>query len=149
MRVGGGRVAVEGDCAVSAAEVALPSGLVPGTNRRLAGEDMAAGASGLAAGTRIGAVHIGVPTAGGRTSLAVHRRIRVAVVPTRDELRPPGPALPPGCVHDTNRHAISAALRALGAEVDEVGIVPDRRGPVPGAGRAAARRQELIVFDRG
>jgi molybdopterin molybdotransferase len=149
MPAGADTVALQEDCAIADASVLLPPGLVPGANRRLAGEDMAAGTTVLVPGTRIGPQHIGVATAVGRTSLTVRRRIRVAVIATGDELRPPGQELPPGCVHDTNRHAIGAALRALGAEVDDVGVVPDRRELIRDTMSAAAARNDLIVSTGG
>ena len=45
----------------------------------------------------------------GQASLKVFRKLRVAVFATGDELRPPGAALPEGCIHDSNRF-VSAAL---------------------------------------
>jgi molybdopterin molybdotransferase len=51
--------------------------------------------------------------------------LRVALFSTGDELRAPGEPLPPGCIYDSNRASLLAALQRLGVEVIDLGLVPD------------------------
>jgi molybdopterin molybdotransferase len=53
------------------------------------------------------------------------RRLRVALFSTGDELRTLGQPLEPGCVYDSNRFALMAALQRLGMEVLDLGVVRD------------------------
>lgn len=58
--------------------------------------------------------------------LQVHRRPRVGVLSTGDELvEPSQQALGPGQIRDANRHMLAAAVRAAGCEVIDLGIAPD------------------------
>jgi molybdopterin molybdotransferase len=75
--------------------------------------------------------------------------VRVAVLATGDELRAPGEPLPPGCIYDSNRHAIAAALRGLGADVTEFGLVPDRLEVIRDTLAAAATDHDLVISSGG
>jgi molybdopterin molybdotransferase len=88
----------------------------PYANVRRAGEDLKAGALGLEAGTRLGPFQLGLAAALDREQLLVSRRPRVVVVPTGDELRPPGSAGPPGTIPESNGVALTALAVASGAE---------------------------------
>ncbi len=149
MPAGADTVALQEDCDAGESFVVLPEALVRGANRRPAGEDMVAGSVVLTPGTRLRPQDLGVAAAVGRTALMVRRRVRVGVIATGDELRPPGQALPPGCIHDSNRHTVTAALRALGAEVTDYGIVTDKRELIRDAIASAARTTDLIISTGG
>ena len=72
----------------------VPPGLKLGANRRLAGEDVRAGAVMLPAGRRLAAQHVALAAAVGLTALPVRRRVRVAVFSTGDEIVEPGAPRP-------------------------------------------------------
>ena len=110
----------------------------PGANVRRAGEDVAAGELLLPAGRRLGAIEIGVLATLGLAQARVRRRVRVALFASGDELRPPGTALGPGQIHDSNRYVLGAMLARLGVEVVDLGILPDRPEALRAAFRAAA-----------
>lgn len=102
-----------------------PAAVRPGANRRRAGEDIAAGAVALRAGTRLRPAQLGLLAAIGEPAVTVVHRPRVAVFSSGDELVAAGHPLPPGCVHDSNRRMLLAAAQRLGAEVLDLGWVAD------------------------
>ncbi len=127
----------------------LPAGLARGANRRLAGEDIRRGARALAAGRRLVPQDIGLLAALGETTVAVRRRLRVAVFSTGDEIRDPGTPLKPGHIYDANRFMLAALLRRLPVEVSDLGILPDDRAALARALSAAAAAHDLIVTTGG
>jgi molybdopterin molybdotransferase len=147
--LGADTVAIQEDCTTTSGFVELPSDLQPGANRRLAGEDVSQGSIVLAAGRRLRPQDIGIAAATGCGVVPVRRRVRVAVLATGDELRTPGESLPFGCIYDSNRHAIGAALRALGADVSDLGLVPDRLDAICSIITDAATDHDLIISSGG
>lgn len=101
------------------------AGLRPGDHRRLKGEDLVQGRPVLTAGRMLRAPDLGLAASLGLAELSVHRRLRVALFSTGDELREPGQALDTGCIYDSNRRSLAAAVQALGAEPLDLGLVPD------------------------
>lgn len=120
-----------------------------GQNIRRAGEDIAAGAEILLAGTRLGAAEIGLAASIGIAQLPVRRRLRVALLSTGDELTEPGYPLPPGGIYNSNRHFLRAMFESLGCVVTDAGHVPDTLEATREAMRAAAREHDLIVTSGG
>ena len=102
----------------------------PGQHIRRAGEDIARGATVLAAGTRLTPAALGLAASIGLAQLEVARRPRVALFSTGDELAMPGEVpperMPPGAIYNSNRFFLRAMLQRLGCEVTDLGIVPDR-----------------------
>ena len=97
----------------------------PGAHVRHAGEDVRAGASILARGRLVGPAATALLAATGIGRVAVHRRPRLAVLSTGDELLPVEAPLRPGTIHDSNSPALVAQARASGAVARSYGIVPD------------------------
>jgi len=116
---------------------------------RRRGEDIAAGAEVLAAGTRLTAAHVGVAASVGAARLGVFRRLRVALFSTGDELAMPGEPLKPGGIYNSNRYTLRALLEGLGCEVADLGIVPDAREATRAALRDAAAGNDLILTSGG
>jgi molybdopterin molybdotransferase len=116
---------------------------------RRRGEDIAAGAEVLAAGTRLSAAHVGVAASVGAAHLTVFRRLRVALFSTGDELAMPGELLKPGGIYNSNRYTLRALLEGLGCEVADLGIVPDTREATRAALREAAAGNDLILTSGG
>lgn len=96
-----------------------------GANVRAAGEDVACGQTVFEAGRRIGSADLGVLASVGAAEVAVFSRARVAFFSTGDEIVPVGEPLPPGKIHDSNRHTLFGLLSELGVEIHDLGIVPD------------------------
>jgi molybdopterin molybdotransferase len=81
-----------------------------GENVRLAGEDVPAGGEALPAGTRLGPRQAALLEAVGCTELQVHRRVRVALLATGDEVVK-------GRTPDSNGAALAGLLSGCGFEV--------------------------------
>lgn len=121
----------------------------PGHNIRRAGEDIAAGAEILAAGTRLGPAELGLAASVGLATLPVFRRLRVALLSTGDELADPGEPLSPGAIYNSNRYFLHALLEGLGCAVTDLGRVPDSLDETRGALHKAAAGNDLILSSGG
>ncbi|MGD0105652.1 MAG: gephyrin-like molybdotransferase Glp [Rhodopila sp.] len=87
-----------------------------GRHIRPKGQDFAAGDLVIPAGRRLTARDIGLAAAANYPWLAVHRRPRVAILATGDEIALPGEPIPRGGIVSSNSHALAALVRAAGAE---------------------------------
>ena len=121
----------------------------PGQWIRRKGIDVRAGATILAAGRLLRPQDLGLAASVGVAELDVRRRLRVAVFFTGDELVMPGDPLPPGRIYNSNRFVLRALLRALGCEVNDLGIVPDDRAATRAAFVRAAQDADLIITSGG
>lgn len=118
---------------------------LPGQHIRRIGEDIRAGAPLLQAGTRLRAPELAYAASNGLASLAVTRRLRVAMLFTGDELVMPGTALGPGQIYNANRYALGSMLDGLGCETSDLGIVPDQLDATRSVLRTAARNHDLVL----
>jgi molybdopterin molybdotransferase len=112
---------------------------------RPAGHDVAEGAVALARGALVDPGAVGLAAALGRTELAVHRRPRVAVLATGDELVPVDRAPAPGQIHDSNSHAIAAACADAGADPVLLPLAGDDPAALRAAVMAAAGFDALVT----
>ena len=110
---------------VEGSELLVYRAVSAGGGVSFAGSDIAAGETVLRAGDRLTSRETGVLAAIGVDRVHVWRRPRVAVISTGDELIPPGETMRPGMVFDSNARIIADAVRELGGEPVEYGIVRD------------------------
>ncbi|WP_421742553.1 gephyrin-like molybdotransferase Glp [Cellulomonas sp.] len=96
-----------------------------GVHIRLAGEDAVPGDVVVAAGTLLGPAAIAAVASLGRATVRVHRRPRVGVVSTGDELVAPGTPLRRGQLPDSNSWLLASAVRDAGGTPVRIGPVPD------------------------
>ena len=99
-----------------------------GRNVRPRGEDLRIGAVAASRGTVIGAAQIGVLASVGCGSVPVHRRPRVAVLASGDELVDVDrfdEVRSGDRIVSSNSYTIAASVREVGGEVVDLGIVPD------------------------
>ena len=121
------------------------------SNVRLAGEDVRAGAVVMRAGTMLGAAQIGVLSSVGCVRPRVHRRPRVGILATGDELVPVeefADVLAGRRIVSSNSYSLEAAVRAAGGDPASLGIGADD----PDALAQALRRAEgcdVIVTSGG
>jgi len=98
----------------------------PGRHIRRAGLDFKQGQVLLPRGKRLTDRDVMLAAAMSHPAVPVHRRPKVAVLGTGDELKAPGSALGPGEIVYSNGFALMALARSEGAEVVDLGIVPDK-----------------------
>ena len=127
----------------------MPAGQKQGQNTRRAGEDLARGAIALPAGKRIGPAELGLLASLGIVEVNVRRRLRVAFFSTGDELASLGQPLAPGQIYDSNRYTLHGLLSRLGAEIIDMGVVPDRPEALEAALGEAAQVADAIITSGG
>jgi len=100
--------------------------VAPGGSVRPAASDLSAGSVVLPAGAALTPSTIALAAGAGAPALRVHRRPRVAVLATGDEVRAAGEPLGPAGIPDANRPGLLAQVAAAGAEPIDLGIAADR-----------------------
>jgi molybdopterin molybdotransferase len=132
----------------AAVVVAQPTG--KGRNVRPKGLDFAQGAELLPAGHRLTDRDLALAAAMNHPSVPVHRRPKVAVLATGDELVMPGSNPGPGEIVYSNGYATTALARREGCDIVDLGIVPDRLpATVAALRRARESRADILVTSGG
>lgn len=119
-----------------------------GDNVRHPGEDVRAGAVVLAAGTPLRAAEIGLLASLGWPLARVHRRPRVAIVSTGDEVVAIDAPLAPGQLRDSNSYTLAALVRRYGGEPTLLGIARDRLEELRRV-LTAGRAYDLVISSAG
>ena len=102
----------------------------PGDYVRPIGEDIEAGHQVLDTGHVLRPQEIGVLAALGVSIVPVHRRPRVGLLATGDELIAVEQPLQPGKIRNSNSYAQAAQIMTLGAEPISLGVAGDRESDV-------------------
>ncbi len=111
-------------------QVEVREACTPARHIRRAGQDFRAGDVLIEPGRRLGARDIGLAAAANHPWLAVHRRPRVAILATGDEIAMPGEPIVPGGIVSSNSHAIAALVRAGGGEPVVLPVARDDRAAI-------------------
>jgi molybdopterin molybdotransferase len=146
---GADTIAPQENVSVAGMSVTIPAGMRLGANRRLAGEDIKAGARIRSAGERLGPAEIGVLASVGIGEIPVRLPLRIAVFSTGDELRDGAGSLAAGQIHDSNRPALLAMLKSLGVAATDMGILPDRRDVIAARLGEAAQGHDAVICSAG
>jgi molybdopterin molybdotransferase len=128
--------------------VIVLGGTTPGRHIRAKGLDFAEGAVSLSAGKRLTARDIGLAAAMNRPWLFVHRRPRVGILSTGDEIVMPGEPIGPHQIVSSNSLALAAFVEACGALPLSVGNASDDPQALRRAA-AATRGVDLLVTTGG
>jgi molybdopterin molybdotransferase len=122
---GADAILLQEDATPTGSEVRVNEAVTAGRHIRRAGQDFAAGDTVIPAGRRITARDVGLAAAANHPWLTVHRRPRIAILATGDEIAMPGEPIPAGGIVSSNSHALAALVRAAGGEPVVLPIAPD------------------------
>ena len=150
MPAGSDTVVIQENTARTGDIVTVQKPAAKGRNVRLKGIDFTQGQLLLRKGQRLSDRDLMLAAAMNHASLPVHRRPKVAVLATGDELVPPGSMPKPGEIVYSNGYAIIALARAAGAEVSDLGIARDKVEDIGAAVRKArASGADILVTSGG
>lgn len=120
-----------------------------GANVREAGEDVREGEVVLPAGTVLRVPHIGVVASLGIDRVTVHRRPRVAILSTGDELLRPGEPLAPGKIYDSNAYSLSAAVADCGGVPQVLEVARDTVEALTASIHRALADADMLITSAG
>ena len=118
-------------------------------NVRFTGESVKSGDCVMASGKLLRPQECSMLASLNRSEVLVHRRPRVAVVSTGDELTPLGNALEPGKIRDSNRYGIYAQLQEAGCVPIDMGIARDDEAETERIFRDALSRADALITSGG
>ena len=121
----------------------------PGANVRARGEDVRAGEVVLHVGAVLRPQDLGLVASLGFADVRVHRRPRVALFSTGDEVVEPGRPRDPGQIYDANRFSLGGMVAGAGAESLDLGIVPDVSEVLRERLLQAARTADVVLTSGG
>jgi molybdopterin molybdotransferase len=131
-------------------KVTLHKQAKPGENVRRRGEDLRQGDKVIAAGTRLRAQEIGLLAMLGMAQVTVHRRPRLALLSSGDELLPLDAPLTPGKIYDANTYTLAALAQTVGVEILSLGVAKDTEADIRSRlGRAVDEQADVIVSSAG
>ena len=120
-----------------------------GSNVRKRGEDIQAGTVAIERGTVLRPQELGLVTSLGQWQVLVHRRPRVALLSTGDEVAEPGTPRRAGQIYDANRFTLRGSIEQCGGEVVDLGIVADVREELRARLLEAAGIGDMVVTSGG
>ncbi|MDE2309623.1 MAG: molybdopterin molybdotransferase MoeA [Betaproteobacteria bacterium] len=129
--------------------VEIGAGHHRGENIRLAGEDIAQGATVLTRGQMIRPAEMGLLASLGLSEVMVYRKLKVALFSTGDELQQPGSSLAAGQIYDSNRYSLFGMLGELGVEIIDMGNIRDDVASLKAALLEAASKADVLITSGG
>jgi molybdopterin molybdotransferase len=145
---GADSVVLQEDATADAETVVLGEAPRIGQHIRRQGQDFATGDLVLAPGKRLGAREIGLAAAANHPWLQVHRRPRVAILSTGDEIFLPGEQIRAGGIVSSNSFMLAALVLAAGAEASVLPQTADSLAAI-GAAATGAAGADLLVTTGG
>lgn len=125
--------------------VLVREGAPQGRYVRPAGLDFKEGEIGLKAGRKLSAADVGFAAAMNRPWLLVHRKPRVAILPTGDEVVMPGDPVGPHQIVSSNGIALAALVTACGGVPIHLPIAPDDNSALQRIAAGAAGADLLLT----
>jgi len=119
------RVVIQEDVDREGQRITLKADLDPQPYVRRAGLDFAEGATLLTAPRRLTPENVALIAAAGVPFVTVHRKPRIALLATGDELVMPGEATGPGEIVSSNNFGLAALIESLGAAAEILPIAAD------------------------
>ena len=132
-----------------AAVVSIDQAATPWQNVRLVGEDVVATELLLPRNHRLRPYDLGAILAAGHTTVRVKARPRVAIIPTGDEITPPGAVARPGEIIDFNSTVLAAMVTESGGAPAVLPAAPDDPALLEQALAEALQRHHLVALIAG
>ncbi len=142
---GADAILLQEDATRDADRVTVNEAVIAARHIRRAGQDFAAGDVLVPAGRRLTARDIGLIAAGNHPWVAVHRRPRIAILATGDEIALPGEPIPVGGIVSSNSHALAALVRACGGDPMVLPVAADDRDAIAASADAAIGSDLLVT----
>ena len=125
--------------------VRVNEAVAAGRHIRRKGQDFAAGDVVVPPARRLTARDIGLAAAANYPWLSVHRRPRIGILATGDEIAMPGEPIPPGGIVSSNSHALSALVRACGGEPMILPVAGDEQSAIGAVANSVAGMDMLVT----
>jgi len=142
---GGDSILLQEDATRDGDIVRVNEAVRAGRHIRRAGQDFARGDTVVPLGRRMTARDVGLAAAANHPWLSVHRRPRIAILATGDEIAMPGEPIPSGGIVSSNSHALAALVRAAGGLPTVLPIAADTREAVAAVADAVAGADMLVT----
>ncbi|MEH2534582.1 molybdopterin molybdotransferase [Bradyrhizobium sp. AZCC 1588] len=146
---GADAVIIQEDTGVEGDHITITEAAVPGRHIRAAGVDFREGDVLLKRGRRLTDRDLSLAAGMNYPELAVHRRPKVAMLATGDELVMPGASPSPGQIVYSNGYSLRALARAEGAEIIDLGIAADTVAATTEGIRRARKADADILITMG
>lgn len=142
-------VIVEWTSPVHGGRVRVDVPVAPGQNVREPGSDVRAGQEVVSPGTLLTPALLGLMASVGRDTVEVHRRPRVGVLSTGDELVEPPAELRTGQIYDSNRPLLLGLVIEAGCTPVDLGCARDDRGAIAAALESGLDRCDAVLLSGG
>ena len=113
------------------------------------GDDIKKGDAVFSQGRRLRAHDLGALTGVGIASIAVHRRPRIALISTGDEIVDAEVEPRPGQVRNINQHSLAGLIEEVGGELRDWGVIGDDRAQLAEAIGAALAWSDAVLLSGG
>jgi molybdopterin molybdotransferase len=115
----------------------------------LVGDDIKKGELVFRRGRRLRAHDLGALTGIGIAALSVHKKPRIALISTGDEIVDVDSEPLPGQVRNINQHSLAGLIEECGAELNDLGVVRDDRQALMSALGKALEWGDLVLLSGG
>lgn len=100
-------------------------------------------------GRRLTSVDVGLLASLGIADVSVFRRPKIVVFSTGDELQAPGNPLMEGQIYESNGVMLTLMAQKMGAEVENLGVIPDDKAAIAAALHNADGRADAVICSGG
>jgi molybdopterin molybdotransferase len=142
---GADAVLMQEDASVQGGTITVGETVLPGRHVRPRGQDFSASETILHGGQRLTTFRIGLAAAANHPWLAVHRRPRVAILATGDEIALPGEPLPLGGIVSSNSHMLAAMVGVAGGVPTILPVARDSADAIAEAADTALGADLLVT----
>ena len=143
---GADAVIIQEDTAVDGDHITITEAATPGRHIRAAGVDFREGDVLLKRGRRLTDRDLSLAAGMNYPEVAVHRRPKIAMLATGDELVMPGATPGPGQIVYSNGYGLRALAQAEGAEIIDLGVAADTiEATTAGIRRARETDADILI----